>query len=65
MEAPARWADMRRQNDLWIAGNRILRFPSWLVRRDPAAVAAQVRAALLAAGWRPRRQRDLGPATGL
>jgi len=57
LEATARWADMRRQNDLWIAGDRILRFPAWLVRRDPRAVADQVRAALLAAGWRPRPRR--------
>ncbi|MGI5147067.1 DUF559 domain-containing protein [Plantactinospora sp. CA-294935] len=47
------WADMRRQNDLWISGIRILRFPAWLVRDRPAEVAAQLRAALLAAGWRP------------
>jgi hypothetical protein len=64
LEATVRWADMRRQNDLWIAGDRVLRFPAWLVRRDPTAVAAQVRAALQAAGWNPRRFRDLGPATG-
>jgi very-short-patch-repair endonuclease len=24
------WADMRRQNGLWIAGYRVLRFPAWL-----------------------------------
>jgi very-short-patch-repair endonuclease len=53
-EAQARWADMRRQNDLWVAGDRVLRFPAWLVRRRPAEVFAQVRAALIAAGWRPR-----------
>ncbi|HYN95816.1 MAG TPA: DUF559 domain-containing protein [Pilimelia sp.] len=47
------WADMRRQNDLWIAGDRVLRFPAWVVRDRPAEVATQVRAALLAAGWRP------------
>jgi very-short-patch-repair endonuclease len=47
------WADMKRQNDLWIPGDRVLRFPAWLVRERPAEVAAQVRAALLAAGWRP------------
>jgi hypothetical protein len=46
-------ADMRRQNQVWIAGDRILRFPAWLVRAHPADVAAQVRAALVAAGWRP------------
>jgi very-short-patch-repair endonuclease len=52
-EVRAWWADMRRQNDLWIAGDRVLRFPAWLVRTRPAEVAAQVRAALVAAGWRP------------
>ena len=35
------------------AGDRILRFPAWLVRAHPADVAAQVRAAVVAAGWRP------------
>jgi very-short-patch-repair endonuclease len=53
-DARARWADMKRQNDLWVAGDRVLRFPAWLVRRRPAEVAAQVRAALAAAGWRAR-----------
>ena len=47
------WADMKRQNDLWVPGDRVLRFPSWAVRHRPDEVAAQVRAALLAAGWRP------------
>jgi hypothetical protein len=46
------WADMSRQNALWIAGERVLRFPAWLVRERPDEVAAQVRAALVAAGWR-------------
>ena len=32
------WADMRRQNDLWISGVRVLRFPAWVVRRSPADV---------------------------
>ena len=50
-DADAWWADMRRQNELWIAGDRVLRFPAWLVRRRPARVAAQVHAALTAAGW--------------
>jgi hypothetical protein len=45
-------ADMQRQNDVWIAGDRILRFPGWLIRSRPAEVAAQVRAALAAAGYR-------------
>ncbi len=46
------WADMKRQNDLWIPGGRVLRFPSWAIRHRPAEVAAQLRAALVAAGWR-------------
>jgi hypothetical protein len=49
----ASWADMRRQNDIWIAGDRVLRFPAWLVRRHPAEVFAQVCTALSAAGWHP------------
>jgi very-short-patch-repair endonuclease len=48
------WADMERQNALWIPGERVLRFPSWAVRHRPDEVAAQVHAALKAAGWRPR-----------
>ncbi|MEV4626683.1 DUF559 domain-containing protein [Micromonospora sp. NPDC049523] len=47
------WADMRRQNDLWISGVRVLRFPAWVIRDRPAEVVAQLRAALQAAGWRP------------
>jgi hypothetical protein len=50
-EVDAWWADMKRQNDLWIAGDRVLRFPSWAVRSRPYEVAAQVGAALRAAGW--------------
>jgi hypothetical protein len=46
-------ADMRRQNEVWIAGDRILRFPAWLIRARPGEVAGQLRAALAAAGWRP------------
>jgi very-short-patch-repair endonuclease len=56
-DVAAWWADMRRQNDLWIAGDRVLRFPSWVVRTRPDEVAAQVAAALRAA--RPD-VRDLG-----
>jgi hypothetical protein len=47
------WADMERQNQLWIRGDRVLRFPAWLVRERSAEVIRQVRAALIAAGWRP------------
>ncbi|XTZ16454.1 endonuclease domain-containing protein [Micromonospora echinospora] len=46
-------ADMRRQNDVWTSGDRILRFPAWLVRARPAEVAADLRRALTAAGWCP------------
>jgi very-short-patch-repair endonuclease len=53
LEASAYWQDMRRQNELWITGDRVLRFPSWAIRHQPAEVVRQVRAALLAAGWRP------------
>jgi very-short-patch-repair endonuclease len=52
-DASSRWADMKRQNDLWVAGDRVLRFPAWVVRRHPAQVVDQVREALTAAGWRP------------
>jgi very-short-patch-repair endonuclease len=48
------WADdMRRQNDVWTSGDRILRFPAWLVRAHPDEVAESLRRALCAAGWRP------------
>ncbi|GAA4702490.1 DUF559 domain-containing protein [Phytohabitans rumicis] len=49
------WADMRRQNELWIKGDRVLRFPAHLARHRPAELFAQVRAALIAAGWQPPR----------
>jgi very-short-patch-repair endonuclease len=43
----AEWSqDMMRQNEIWIAGDRILRFPAWLLRTDPGAVAKQLREAL-------------------
>jgi hypothetical protein len=45
-------ADMLRQNEVWIAGDRILRFPAWLIRNEPVRVADQLRKALRAAGWR-------------
>ncbi|RKN49081.1 DUF559 domain-containing protein [Micromonospora endolithica] len=46
-------ADMRRQNDVWTSGDRVLRFPAWLVRARPDEVAATLHRALTAAGWRP------------
>jgi len=51
LDARQAWSGMRRQNELWIAGDRVLRFPAWALRHDPGAVMAQVRAALCAAGW--------------
>jgi very-short-patch-repair endonuclease len=47
------WADMYKQNSIWIAGDRILRFPAWAVRHQPEEVTAQLRDALSAAGWQP------------
>jgi len=47
------WLDMRRQNDMGIAGDRVLRFPAWAIRHDADRVLSQVRAALVAAGWQP------------
>jgi hypothetical protein len=44
-------SDMRRQNDLWIHGDRILRFTAWQIRHRPAEVADTIRRALIAAGW--------------
>jgi very-short-patch-repair endonuclease len=61
MEVRQWWEDMRRQNELWVSGDRVLRFPSWAVRHRPHEVVAQIRAALLAAGWSPHR--DLGRQT--
>lgn len=51
LDVRRQWADMKRQNEVWISGDRVLRFPAWLVRDRPAEVIAQVRRALLAAGW--------------
>jgi very-short-patch-repair endonuclease len=46
------WADMKSQNEMWIAGDRVLRFPAWAVRHEPEAVIVMIRQALQAAGWR-------------
>ncbi|WP_433534102.1 endonuclease domain-containing protein [Micromonospora sp. CA-249363] len=53
MDARQWAADMRRQNDVWTSGDRILRFPAWLLRARPDEVADTVRRALIAAGWIP------------
>ena len=46
------WKDMQRQNALWIAGDRVLRFPSFAIRNELPAVLTEIRRALRAAGWR-------------
>ncbi|MCZ7435656.1 DUF559 domain-containing protein [Micromonospora sp. WMMC241] len=46
-------ADLRRQNRVWIEGDRILRFTAFDVRHRPTEVVAQLTAALSAAGWTP------------
>jgi hypothetical protein len=51
MDVESWWADMRWQNDLWVPGDRVLRFPAWALRHHPDEVARQVRDALVAAGW--------------
>jgi very-short-patch-repair endonuclease len=45
------WLDADRQNCLWIKGDRILRFPSWVVRDLPDQVIQRIREALIAAGY--------------
>ena len=47
------WRDQFRQNDLWIGGEIVLRFPAWAIRSRPAEVARQLCRALLQGGWRP------------
>jgi very-short-patch-repair endonuclease len=47
------WQDMRRQNAAWIAGDRVLRYPSMAVRYYLPQVVAEIRSALIKAGWRP------------
>ncbi|WP_410812324.1 hypothetical protein [Micromonospora sp. 067-2] len=61
MDARQWAADMRRQNDVWTSGDRILRFPAWLVRARPDEVAETVRRALTAAGWTPPPPRPRQP----
>jgi very-short-patch-repair endonuclease len=52
LDAGQAWLDMDRQNQVWLSGERILRFPAWLVRQQPLKVATDIRRALEAAGWR-------------
>ena len=55
MDAQQWAADLQRQNEVWLAGDRVLRFTAFDVRNRPDYVVAQVRAALTAAGWTPER----------
>ena len=48
-----RWDDAERDNALILATYQILRYPSHVLREKPRHVAAQLRTALTAAGWRP------------
>jgi hypothetical protein len=41
-----RWDDMERDIDLMLDGYRTLRFPAWLVRKNPEYVASRLREAL-------------------
>jgi very-short-patch-repair endonuclease len=56
MDVGSWWADMQRRNDMWVPGDRVLRFPAWAIRHDRDTVIAQIRAALIAAGWVPPEQ---------
>ena len=49
------WDDGERDNALLLADFRVLRFPVHVIREQPRRVAAQIRAALELAGWRPTR----------
>ncbi|MCA1823696.1 MAG: hypothetical protein ABR520_08800 [Mycobacteriales bacterium] len=53
MEVEAWWADMSRQNGIVLGANRVLRFPSAVLRIDPAVVMDEVTAGLIQGGWRP------------
>jgi very-short-patch-repair endonuclease len=46
MDPQQHWDDMSRDNDLIVDGYRVLRFPAWLVRHQPAVAAERIREAL-------------------
>lgn len=46
-----RWDDMERDIDLAMDGHLTLRFPAWLVRKDPAYVATRILGALRRGGY--------------
>ena len=45
------WDDMARQNEIWVRGDRVLRFPAWLIRESPDRVITDLRRALISAGY--------------
>lgn len=47
------WAEADEQNRRTGVAEYALRFPAWVVRDRPDKVAADIRRALIAAGWRP------------
>jgi len=51
MQVSSWYADMRQQNEITIAGERLLRFPAWMIRHKPGEAVAQIHAALTLAGW--------------
>jgi hypothetical protein len=53
MDAGTWWADMQRQNELVVSGDRVLRFPSFAIRDCQVEVARQIAAALHQGGWIP------------
>jgi very-short-patch-repair endonuclease len=50
VDVRAWWADMQRDNELTVDGYRVLRFPAFVVRDSPEAVARQIARALRQAG---------------
>ena len=45
LHAPNYWADARRQNELVLGGDRVLRFSSYAIRAEEDVVIAQLRRA--------------------
>ncbi len=43
MDAVHWGSDMLRQNEVWLKGDRVLRFPAFLLRSDPDRVVSQIR----------------------
>ena len=58
------WDDASRANALELDGYVVLRYPSFVLREHPDRVAADVREALLRAGWTPEAASGMGPRGG-